>query len=138
MTLSRLSPAQWAIAYAVAFIVIALLDGIWLGVLAKDFYRRELGTLMTDSVRVIPAIGFYVLYPLAVVFLAVATRPDSIGEAALRCAVIGAAAYGTYDLTNLATLRGYTVSLALVDWAWGTFATTVAGTTAWWAVIGRA
>ena len=137
MILSKLTPTQWAIAYAVAFVVIALLDGVWLGVLAKDFYKREFGTLMTDSVRLVPAIGFYVLYPLGIVFLALASGPDSIGEAALRCAVVGLVAYGTYDLSNLATLRGYSTPVTLVDWAWGTFATTVAGTTAWWAAIGR-
>ena len=138
MSVDRASWAQLLSAYGVALVVLALLDGAWLGWLAIDFYKRELGALMTDSVRVVPAALYYVAFPAAIVYLALTPQPASLLDAALRSAALGLAAFGVYDLTNLATLRGYTVSLALVDMAWGTFATAAAGAAAYAAVLRNA
>ena len=103
-----------------------------------DFYKRELGSLMTDSVRVVPAALYYVGFPAAVVFLALTPRPDTLRSAALRSAVLGLAAFGVYDLTNLATLRGYTVNMTIVDMLWGTLASAFGGSAAYAFVIARA
>lgn len=97
--------------YLAALLVMGVLDALWLGVLARDFYRQELGEQMVAQVRWVPALLFYVAYPAA---------------------LVGLVAYGVYDLTNLATLRHWPVRLALVDMAWGTFASTLAGATAAW------
>ena len=134
MTASRLTFTQYLLAYGVALVVMAVLDGAWLGWLAKDFYKRELGGLMTDSVRIVPAALYYLAFPAAIVYLALTPEPMGLSEAVLRGAVLGLAAFGVYDLTNLATLRGYTVTMTLVDMAWGTFATAVASGAACWAV----
>ncbi len=135
---TRITLAQFFAAYGVALIVMGALDALWLGWLMKDFYRQELGPLMTDSVRVIPAATYYVLYPMAIVYLALTPAPASLGEALLRSAVLGAAAFGVYDLTNLAVMRGYTVAMTVVDLAWGTCATAIGGAAAYVAVISRA
>lgn len=123
-------------AYGVALIVLGALDAVWLGWLARDFYRDQLASLMTDSVRLAPAALYYLLYPLAIVYLAIwpAAR---LGQAVARSAALGLAAFGVYDLTNLATLRGYTFQMTVVDMAWGAFASAVGGTTAFALVIGR-
>jgi uncharacterized membrane protein len=133
-----LSLSTYLYAFGVTFLVMAVLDGIWLGWLAIDFYKQELGPLMTDSIRIVPAAVYYLLYPAAILFLALSPPPASLGAAALRCAVLGLTAFGVYDMTNLSTLRGYSVKLALVDTAWGTFATTLGGSAAYAFVIGRA
>ena len=137
MSTSRPSIATFFAAYAVTLVVMSALDALWLGWLAIDFYKRELGALMTDSVRVVPAAMYYVFYPMAIVFLALTPRPATLASAALRSAVLGAAAFGVYDLTNLAILRGYTVNMTIVDMLWGTFATAVGGSTAYAFVIAR-
>ena len=136
MSAQRLTLIQFFAAYAVALVVMGALDGIWLGWLAKSFYQEQLGALMTDSVRVVPAGLYYFGFPLVIVYLALMPAA-SLGEAVLRSAVLGLAAFGVYDLTNLATLRGYTVLMTAVDMAWGTFATALGGAAAYHFVIGR-
>jgi uncharacterized membrane protein len=138
MTAHRLTLIQFLAAYGVALVVMSVLDGLWLGWIARDFYQRELGPLMTDSVRWVPAALYYLLYPLAIVYLALTPSPSSLGDAALRSAVLGVTAFGVYDLTNLATLRGYTVAMTAADMAWGTFATAVGGSAAYQLVVARA
>ncbi|MEP7298805.1 MAG: DUF2177 family protein [Burkholderiales bacterium] len=138
MTSTRAPLATLFAAYAVALVVMGALDTLWLGWLALDFYRRELGPLMTDSVRIVPAALYYLLYPIAIVALALTPRPATLRSAALRSAVLGAAAFGVYDLTNLSTLRGYSISMTIVDILWGTLATTLGGGAAYAFVIARA
>jgi uncharacterized membrane protein len=133
----RTPPARLFAAWAIAFVVIGALDALWLGVLMTDFYRRELGDLMASSVRIGPALGYYLGYPAAIVALALTPRPATLASAALRSGLLGLAAFGVYDLTNLATLRGYSPLMAAVDLAWGTFASAVGGTAAYRWAIGR-
>ena len=136
MSDTRLTLLQFLAAYAVALVVMGALDGVWLGWLAKSFYQEQLGTLMTDSVRIVPAAIYYFGFPFVIVYLAL-TPATSLGEAVLRSAVLGLAAFGVYDLTNLATLRGYTVLMTVVDMAWGTFATALGGAAAYHFVVSR-
>ena len=133
----RLSAAQFGLAYAVVLAVVVALDMIWLGVLARDLYKREMGSLMTDSVRVVPVAMFYLLYPLALVYLALFSSPAGWGEALLRSAVLGLAAFGAYDLTNMAIVRGWPVRLSVIDWAWGAVAATLAGGAGYWVTWAR-
>ena len=132
-----LTVARFFAAWGVALLVMGTLDGLWLGWLALDFYKRELGVLMTDSVRVVPAALYYLLYPGAVVALALTPLPAHWRVAALRSGGLGLTAFGVYDLTNLATLRGYTVTMTVVDMAWGTFATVAGGLAAYLWVLSR-
>lgn len=132
-----LTAARFLAAWGVALLVMGTLDGLWLGWLAFDFYKRELGALMTDTVRVVPAALYYLLYPGAVVSLALTPLPGRWQVAALRSAGLGLTGFGVYDLTNLATLRGYTVTMTVVDMAWGTFATVAGGLAACYLVLNR-
>lgn len=117
--------------YVVALLIVAALDALWLGVLARDFYRTELAGLMAEQVRLLPAAVFYLGYPAGLVALVLRPLPASLGAAASRAALLGLVAYGVYDMTNLATLKGFGVGLALVDMAWGTFVSASAGAAAW-------
>ena len=136
MSYPRLTVSRFLAAYAVTLVVMGALDGVWLGWLMTSFYQQQLGALMTDSVRIVPAAMYYFGFPLAVVYLAL-TRSATLGEAMLRSAVLGLAAFGVYDLTNLATLRGYTVPMTVVDMAWGTFATALGGGAAYRFVVAQ-
>jgi len=137
MSVPRLTMARLGLAYVVALLVVVILDAVWLGVLAGDFYKREMGPLMSGSVRIVPAALFYLLYPLALVYLALFREPADRSEALWRSAVFGLAAYGAYDLTTLAIVPGWPVLLNLVDWAWGGVAGTLAGAAAYAATWGR-
>lgn len=117
-------------AYFSILLTFLVLDGIWLGLLMGPSYRAWLGPLMLDKPVIAPAVVFYLLYAFGLLALAVQSglRRDSVSHAAKRSALLGLVAYGTYDLTNWATLQGWPAQLALVDLAWGTFASAVAGT----------
>jgi uncharacterized membrane protein len=118
--------------YLAALIVMGILDALWLGALAKDFYRQEMGEQMVAQIRWVPALLFYLAYPAALVALALYPAGQPLGTQIARAALVGLMAYGVYDLTNLSTLRHWPLRLALVDTAWGTFASTAAGAAAAW------
>jgi uncharacterized membrane protein len=120
--------------YCAALLVMGVLDAVWLGFIARDFYRRELGDLMAAEVHKLPAALFYFGYPAGLVALALQPLPEGPFMAAWRGALLGLVAYGTYDLTNMATLRQWSATLALADIAWGTFASALAATAAYHAM----
>ena len=118
--------------YLAALLVISVLDALWLGVLARDFYREALGALMAEQVRWVPAALFYFGYPAALVGLALFPAGQPMSNQIARAALVGLVGYGVYDLTNLATLQHWPVRLAVVDTAWGCLASTLAGAAAAW------
>ena len=132
-----LSIGQFGIGWAAALVTILVLDGLWLGLIAKDLYKNEMGSLLAVQIRVLPAIVFYAVYPAALVFLTVATPPGSWPAAALRGAVLGLAAYGAYDLTNMAIVKDWPVRISLIDWAWGGLIGAAAAAAAYAATWGR-
>jgi len=96
-------------------------DMVWLGMMAKRFYRPTLGDILLPGVNMAPAIVFYILFPIGLVFFAVAPalRAGSISTALIYGAMFGFFTYATYDLTNQATVRNWTTQLTVVDAAWG-------------------
>lgn len=100
------------------------LDLLFLGVLARPFHQQALGPLLRDPPLAAPAVAFYALYVLAI--WATAVRPAaSPGDAFARGALLGAIAYGTYELTNYTMIAGWPARLVPIDWAWGIFLTSV-------------
>lgn len=98
------------------------LDLLWLGVLARTLYQQEIGHLMAPSPNLLAGAAFYVLYTVGIVVFAVAPRAQDPGWGPTLAlgATFGLVAYGTYDLTNLATLKAWPVRISLIDMAWGT------------------
>ncbi|MBO5392643.1 MULTISPECIES: DUF2177 family protein [Pseudomonas] len=127
-----MSKAVWA--YIGALLAFLVLDGLWLGVLMSSTYKELLGTLMLAQPKWGPAIVFYLLYVLGVVFFVVlpALARGSARRAALSGALFGLVAYGTYDMTNWATLQGWSAQLALMDMAWGGLLTCLAALSGYW------
>jgi uncharacterized membrane protein len=115
------------IAYVATLLTFLLLDGVWLGLLMAPTYRELLGSLMLEKPLLLPAAVFYCLYVIGCVVFVVLPAL-SWQRAAKLGALLGLVAYGTYDLTNWATLRDWSVQVSLMDWAWGTVATAVACT----------
>ena len=116
------------VAYATTLIVFCCCDFVWLGWVAKDYYQSQLGGLLLAQPNWSAAAIFYALYAAGVVFFCISPALDaaSLGKAALLGAVLGALAYATYDLSNLATLKAWPLALSLMDIAWGSFVTCVA------------
>ena len=106
-------------AYLGTLLAFLILDGLWLGVLMGPTYKSLLGPLMLDQPRLLPAVLFYLLYVLGCVVLVI--LPSASWQRAARLgALLGLVAYGTYDLSNWATLEGWSAGLAVMDRAWVT------------------
>ena len=127
-------PAGFLKAWGGAAAFLLIVDAIWLGLVARGFYSRQLGELMLDQPRLSIAALFYVMYLAAVVILASAPafRSGSLTDALMLGAILGFAAYGTYDITNLSTLKNWPLVMSLVDMAWGTLLTAAASAVGFW------
>lgn len=107
--------------YGVALITFFAMDLLWLGVVARGFYQTHMGHLMKPSVNWAAAVTFYLLFLVGLVVLVVlpAVERESLAHAVLLGALFGLVTYAAYDLTNLATLDGFPLKVALVDLVWG-------------------
>jgi uncharacterized membrane protein len=107
--------------YLITLAIFFIIDMIWLGVVAKAFYRRHLGALMSPKVNWAAAALFYLLFIVGLVVFAV--RPALAAGRPILALVLGALlgliSYATYDLTNLATLKDWPLVVTVVDLAWG-------------------
>ncbi len=123
---------KYLILFAACAVVFFPLDFVWLTLTGKNFYRRELGDLLLEQPNLMIAAGFYLAYVAGLVILVAAPAEGNVLRALLMGAVLGLVAYGTYDLTNLSTMRGFTPTVALVDMAWGTVLTAVSAAGGVW------
>ena len=105
--------------YLLTLIPFTVLDGIWLGFVAPKFYRSQIGFLLSDKPNWFAAVLFYLVFIAGMVFF-VTGRDGSVGQAAFGGAILGFMCYATYDLTNLATVKGWPVLVTVVDLCWGT------------------
>ena len=120
--------------YAVSIVVFLAIDAVWLGFVARDFYRQEIGDLLRPDPRWGAAAAFYALFVAGIVTFVTmpALERASLGRALLLGAFFGLVTYATYDLTNLAVLRGFTVKVTDIDHIWGaTISASVAGAGCW-------
>ena len=120
--------AHILIAYVATAAIFFGLDLIWLSTMVDGFYRPRLAGLLLEKPNLPVAVGFYMLYVAGILIFAVlpALRAGGWTQAALMGGLFGFFAYATYDLTNLATLRGFSPAVAAVDLVWGTLATAAA------------
>jgi len=107
--------------YAIALPVFFAIDMVWLGLIAKDFYRAQIGTLMKPDVNWTAAIIFYLIFiaGLVVFVITPAVEKSSWMQALLFGALFGLVCYATYDLTNLAVAKDWPLLVTIVDLAWG-------------------
>ncbi|MDM5181941.1 DUF2177 family protein, partial [Massilia sp. DJPM01] len=114
------------ITYLILIAGMVLLDVLWLGVIAKSIYADGIGHLMAAQPRFGAAIAFYLLYAIGLMFFALAPHGPrrTLRTTLTAAALFGTVAYATYDLSNLATLRDWPLSLAMIDIAWGCVAST--------------
>jgi uncharacterized membrane protein len=116
------------VAYIVTLIVFCGLDFGWLTITTPLLYAPDIGPLMAAKPNMAAAVVFYLLFMAGLVVFAIAPSLDrgSVRRAASRAALFGFIAYGTYDLTSLAVLRGFTLRLTVADMAWGAVVSAIA------------
>ncbi len=113
---------MWFKLFAITLPVFFAIDMLWLGLVAKNFYRAQIGSLLKTDVNWSAAILFYLVFIAGIVFfvLAPALEKTSWRHALFAGAAFGFITYATYDLTNLATMKDWPVLVTVVDLVWGT------------------
>jgi uncharacterized membrane protein len=109
--------------YLATLIAFLAIDLIWLGFVARTFYRNYLGFLLAPSTNWIAAVLFYLLFILGILVFVVVPglQANSLKDTLLRAALFGLVTYATYDLTNLATVKNWPVPITVIDMTWGIF-----------------
>ena len=127
---------QYVIAYLFSAVVFGLLDAVWLNTMFTRLYKPELGDLLGE-LRWAPALIFYLLYLVGMQVFAVAPalKSGQWTSALLYGALFGFFCYATYDLTNHATMKVWSLKVTLADIAWGTIATGTASAAAAWLTL---
>lgn len=118
---------SFLVQYLTVGVLMAVIDAIWLSVVANTFYKSQIGQLLLDKPNMPAAVAFYLTYVLGIVVFVLrpALEAGSWLHALGYGALFGFVAYATYDLTNLATLKGFTLRLVVVDLIWGAVLTAV-------------
>ena len=107
--------------YLITLPVFFAIDMIWLGFVARNFYREHIGQLLTDNVNWTAAIIFYLMFIAGMILFVIspALEKNSWTYALVYGALFGLITYATYDLTNLATLKDWSLTVVIVDMIWG-------------------
>jgi len=113
--------------YLIVFGIFLIIDLIWLNLIAKNLYQKEIGNLLLKNPNILPAFLFYALFIVALLILVLIPGIQSytLLKTILFGAVFGFITYATYDLTNLATLDGWSIKMTIIDLIWGTSVTTL-------------
>lgn len=127
---------SYLLAYLTVLISFGIFEAIWLSQMAIALYRPILGDMMIEQVRIIPAAVFYLSFPIGLVVFAVmpALREESVWAAFWSGMLLGALCYATYDLTNYATLKTWTLQVTLIDIAYGAIVSATCSSLAYWVV----
>jgi uncharacterized membrane protein len=120
--------------YLVTTLAFFAIDMVWLGLVARTFYRKYLGFLMAPSPNWLAAIIFYLLFIVGILVFVVlpGLEDNSFKTTLLRAALFGLITYATYDLTNLATVKDWPVLITVVDMAWGTVLSVAVSSISFW------
>jgi uncharacterized membrane protein len=110
-----------ALAYGCALVLFVVIDFVWLSTMTPRFYKPTLGDILLTNVNLKAAAAFYLCYPIGLVIfvIAPALKDGDLRNALIMGALYGLFTYGTYDLTNYATLRNWTAALTVTDMIWG-------------------
>lgn len=111
--------------YILTLFFLAIFDSIWLGFVAKDFYKKHLGGFFKSDFSWLAIIIFYLIYALAIVYFVISPAEGSQLKGLLSGLFFGFVVYMTYDLVNYATLKGWTLSVVFIDIFWGSLMTAV-------------
>ncbi|WP_319937965.1 DUF2177 family protein [Allitabrizicola rongguiensis] len=112
--------------YLVTLAVFLALDAAMLTYVMQPLFKRHIADLMAPNLQLVPAMLFYLLYPAGILALVSVTALRDGGSVLLTAAILGAMAYGTYELTSWTIMKGWSPTMVAVDMAWGTVLTAIA------------
>lgn len=112
---------EYVAAYFASLLLFLAIDIVWIKNVMRPIFERSLGQFLLPDPLLGPALAFFVLYQAGLLYFAVlpAVAAGTWTIAALHGGLLGLIAYGTYETTNLATLRGWTMRMATIDVIWG-------------------
>lgn len=121
---------RYAVTYVATLVIMLAIDFGWLSTMAGPLYRATLGDVLLENFRPAPALAFYLLYVVGIMVFVVPRDPAAFDwrQVAGFGALLGLVSYATYDLTNYATVKPWSLTLTLADMAWGTVLTAVGST----------
>ena len=116
---------HWIILWIAAAVLFLAIDMVWLLWLGRSLYVTEIGEILRQPPNMAAAAAFYILYITGLMIMVIwpAVQAQSVIQGMLYGALLGLIAYGTYDLTNLAVMKGFTTKIAIIDMIWGTILT---------------
>lgn len=122
------------LAYLLTAVVFFAIDLTWLGVFAKNLYRKYLGGFLSDTVNWTAAFIFYALFIVGIFIFSIlpAVEKNSFSHAVIMGGLFGFFTYATYDLTNLATLKNWPLTIVYIDIIWGTILTGLVAAAGYW------
>ena len=111
--------------FFITTLIFFAIDILWLGVIAKNFYRDKLSFIFTGEVNWQAAIIFYLIYIIGILYFAIipGIHTGNWKIVLLNGAFLGFLCYATYDLTNMATIKQWPLSVVIIDIIWGTILT---------------
>ncbi len=117
--------SKMLLSYLLTTVVFFAIDLVWLGLIAKNLYRKYLGDMLSEKVNWGAALIFYLLFIVGIFLFVIipAIEKQSAIRALVLGAIFGLITYATYDLTNYATLKGFPLNVVIIDLIWGTFLT---------------
>ena len=112
----------WLAYFTVTFVVFMGIDLVWLGFVAKNIYSKYLGYLMAPNINWLAAMVFYVIFIIGILYFVIAPSlvDRDFTQLVIRAMLFGFITYATYDLTNLATVRDWPITITIIDLIWGT------------------
>ena len=122
------------LSYLLTAVVFFAIDLTWLGLIAKNLYRKYLGGFLSDTVNWTAAFIFYALFIVGIFIFSIlpAVEKNSFSHAVVMGALFGFFTYATYDLTNLATLKNWPLTIVYIDIIWGTILTGLVAAAGYW------
>lgn len=126
---------HYIISTLTVLVIYLILDGVWLGVIAKESYQSALQGMLREHYPITPWVAFYVIYAFAIAHLVIIPNLNaaSVLPVLFSGFILGLAAYGAYNLTNYAILKGWPLSISVKDLMWGSIAGSSGSALAWYA-----
>ncbi|HEY1054282.1 MAG TPA: DUF2177 family protein [Emticicia sp.] len=116
--------------FVITLLIFGAIDFLWLGLIAKNLYQQKLGFIMADKFNWVAALIFYLIYVGGILYFVIfpSLNNGNWQTALLKGAILGILCYGTYDLTNMATLKNWPYEIVIIDILWGAFLTGLTST----------
>ena len=121
--------------YLVSALAFLVIDAIWLATVMRPIFERHIGPLLRENILWAPAAGFYLVYIVGIIYFATlpGLKSGGIPLALFNGAALGFLAYGTYEATNMSTIKGWSWTMVTVDTLWGMALTAAVAAIGVWA-----